>query len=82
MRTAVATGSGGRKVLDKNYSREGESWLRQQGITPEEFLADVGLGFNRLFTRVAGGKRWVDHTPRLLVGVEEGNAAIGFHTNN
>jgi hypothetical protein len=24
----------------------------------------VGLGFNRRFTRVAGGKRWVDHTPR------------------
>jgi hypothetical protein len=50
--------------LDKNYSREGESWLRKQGVAPEEFLADVGLGFNRLFTRVAGGKRWVDHTPR------------------
>jgi hypothetical protein len=50
--------------LDKNYSREGQSWLHKQGIPPEEFLADVGLGFNRLFTRVAGGKRWVDHTPR------------------
>lgn len=51
-------------VLDKNYAREGDSWLRKQGIGAEEFLADVGLGFNRLFTRVAGGKRWVDHTPR------------------
>ena len=32
----------------------GSSWLRHQGIPPEEFLADVGLGFNRLFTRVGG----------------------------
>ena len=53
--------------LDKNYDREGGSWLRRQGIEPAEFLADVGLGFNRLFTRVAGGKRWVDHTPRHTV---------------
>jgi len=52
------------KVLDKNYEREAGSWLLKQGIPPEEFLADLGLGFNRLFTRVAGGKRWVDHTPR------------------
>jgi hypothetical protein len=50
--------------LDRNYAREGSSWLRSQGIGAEEFLGDVGLGFNRLFTRVAGGKRWVDHTPR------------------
>jgi hypothetical protein len=52
------------KVLDKNYEREADSWLRKQGIPREEFLADVGLGINRLFTRAAGGKRWVDHTPR------------------
>ncbi len=51
-------------ALDRNYVREGNSWLRRQGIGMEEFLADVGLGFNHLFTRVAGGKRWVDHTPR------------------
>jgi hypothetical protein len=55
---------GRNKVLDRNYAREGGSWLRNQGIGAEDFLADVGFGFNRLFTRVAGGKRWVDHTPR------------------
>lgn len=57
--------------LDRNYEREGNaSWLRKQGIERAEFLADVGLGFNRLFTRVAGGKRWVDQTPYHTVMVE------------
>ena len=51
-------------ALDRNHAREGSSWLHKQGIAPEAFLADLGLGLNRLFTRVAGGKRWVDHTPR------------------
>jgi len=51
-------------ALDRNFARDDDSWLRRQGIGTAEFLADVGLGLNRLFTRVAGGKRWVDHTPR------------------
>ena len=56
--------------LDRNYEREGNaSWLRKQGIERAEFLADVGLGFNRLFTKVAGGKRWVDQTPYHTVMV-------------
>lgn len=52
------------RALDKNYAREDDAWLNRQGIPREEFLAAVGLGFNRLFTRAAGGRRWVDHTPR------------------
>lgn len=57
--------------LDKNYRREGTtSWLRRHGVEQDQFLADVGIGFNRLFTRLAGGKRWVDQTPyhTLMVG--------------
>jgi len=50
--------------LGRNYNREGKSsFLRRHGIDQQQFLADVGLGFNRLFTRAAGGKRWVDQTP-------------------
>lgn len=51
--------------LDRNYKREGNSsFLRRHGIEPDEFLADIGLGLNRVLTRAAGGKRWVDQTPR------------------
>jgi hypothetical protein len=51
--------------LDRNYKREGKSsFLRRHGIGPDQFLADVGLGLNRVLTRAAGGKRWVDQTPR------------------
>lgn len=57
-------------ALDRNYAREGSGWLSRQGVGPEEFLADVGLGFNHLFTRAAGGKRWVDHTPRHTLMLE------------
>jgi hypothetical protein len=56
--------------LDRNYEREGNaSWLRKQGIERDEFLADVGLGFNHLFTKAAGGKRWIDQTPYHTVMV-------------
>ncbi len=54
----------GRGSLDKNYAREGDgSWLRKYGIERDDFLRNVGLGFNALFTGLSEGRRWVDHTP-------------------
>jgi hypothetical protein len=56
--------AGGR--LTRNYQRKGQSegsWLVRRGVDRETFLSYVGLGINALFTELAGGKRWVDHTP-------------------
>lgn len=37
--------------------------LRRANVTAERFLEDVGSGFDALFWRISGGRRWVDQTP-------------------
>ena len=55
------------KVFEQWASRPSSSWLRREGVSSAEFLAATGLGFNALFTRSAGGKRWLDHTPHYCL---------------
>ena len=55
------------KVFEQWASRPSSSWLRREGVSSAEFLAALGLGFNALFTRSAGSKRWVDHTPHYCL---------------
>ena len=37
--------------------------IRRGEVTRAQFLEDVGSGFNTLFSRLSGGRRWVDQTP-------------------
>lgn len=53
--------------LDKNYKRQGTpdgSWLATHGVSKAELCRFLGIGLNNLFTKVSGGKRWIDHTPQ------------------
>lgn len=65
----------GHGELDRNYQRPvsppGYSWLRRQDVSREEFLAYLGLGLNALFTSRSGGLRWIDHTPRHTLMVDD-----------
>jgi len=54
-------------VFEQWATRPSSSWLRREGVSSAEFLAATGLGFNALFTRSAGTKRWVDHTPHYCL---------------
>ena len=54
-------------VFEQWATRPSSSWLRREGVSSAEFLAATGLGFNALFTRSAGGRRWVDHTPHYCL---------------
>lgn len=37
--------------------------IRRGEVTRAQFLQDVGIGFDTLFSRLSGGRRWVDQTP-------------------
>ena len=54
--------------------RPSSSWLRREQVSPERFLAALGLGINALFTEGSDGRRWVDHTPgnTLIAGTLAG----------
>lgn len=56
---------GGRveKAFADAESRPEGTWLSEQNVGLDEFLAALGSGLNELFTRRSGGKRWVDQTP-------------------
>jgi len=54
-------------VFEQWASRPSSSWLRREGVSSTEFLAAIGLGFNAMFTRSAGSRRWVDHTPHYCL---------------
>jgi hypothetical protein len=55
------------KVFEQWASRPSSSWLRREGVSSAEFLAAIGLGFNAMFTRSAGSRRRVDHTPHYCL---------------
>jgi hypothetical protein len=55
------------KVFEQWASRPSSSWLRREGVSSAEFLAAIGLGFNAMFSRSAGSRRWVDHTPHYCL---------------
>ena len=64
----------GEGQLHRHFRRIGTQegcWLHKHGIEKKEFLEFIGLGFDRLFTKISGGKRWVDHTPRHSLLVNE-----------
>jgi hypothetical protein len=41
-----------------------EEWLATHAVNLVEVLAALGVGLNALFASRAGGKRWIDQTPR------------------
>ena len=60
--------------LDRHYQRVGTPggcWLQKHGVGKREFLGFLGLGLNGLFTNISEGKRWVDHTPRHTLLVDD-----------
>lgn len=59
------------QVWQDNLDRVTPSWLRHEGVTREEFLAHIGSGFNALYSSRAGGRRWIDHTPRYTTMAAE-----------
>lgn len=50
-------------VYDRWSARPSSSWLRREQVSRAEFFEAAGLGFNTLFTRSSGERRWVDQTP-------------------
>lgn len=50
-------------VHERWAGRPSSSWLRREGVSLDDFLEALGAGIDALFTRAAGGRRWVDHTP-------------------
>jgi hypothetical protein len=69
----VLTDLFGEDNIYANYNRseaaEG-SWLKKHGVMPPELCTFLGIGVNALFTSVADGKRWIDHTPGHTLMVE------------
>jgi len=55
------------KVFEQWATRPSSSWLRRERVSSAEFLAAIGLGLNAMFTRSAGTRRWVDHTPHYCL---------------
>ena len=55
------------KVFEQWATRPSSSWLRREGVSHDEFLAAIGIGLNALFTRSAGSRRWMDHTPHYCL---------------
>jgi hypothetical protein len=51
--------------------RPSESLIAMEGVKRRDFYEAVGLGVNGLLTKVAGGRRWVDHTPHYSLMVDE-----------
>lgn len=54
------------KKITEHFTRprlDGTCWLTREGISPAELAGFLGIGMAALFSRVAKGKRWVDHTP-------------------
>lgn len=47
------------------------SWFAEEHIELDEFLASAGAGLNALFTRRAGGLRWIDHTPHYVKIIDD-----------
>ncbi|MGI8825511.1 MAG: sulfotransferase family protein [Chloroflexota bacterium] len=45
-------------------------WLAREGVTREEFLERMGLGFNVLLSSRSGGKRWIEKTPENSLMIE------------
>ena len=50
-------------IHDRWAGRPSSSWLRRENVSLDDFLEALGVGIDALFTRSAGGRRWVDHTP-------------------
>ncbi|NDC62703.1 MAG: sulfotransferase [Planctomycetia bacterium] len=50
-------------VHERWAGRPSSSWLRRENVSLDDFLEALGAGIDALFTRAAGGRRWVDHTP-------------------
>ncbi|MBW3555328.1 MAG: sulfotransferase [Actinobacteria bacterium] len=51
------------RVWKGNMERATPSWIREEAVERDEFLAFVGLAVNAIFSSRSGGRRWVDQTP-------------------
>jgi hypothetical protein len=64
-------GAGRLKGLYEAATSRPKTWLRTHGVDRAEFLAQIGLGVNALFTSRSKGKRWVDQTPGYTLMVDD-----------
>ncbi len=58
------------RAFETSVGRPDGTWLRNQGVDLEQFLAHLGLGLNALLTTTSNGRRWVDQTPANTVVVD------------
>jgi len=58
------------QAFETSVGRPDGTWLRNQGVDLEQFLAHLGLGLNALLTRTSHGRRWIDQTPANTVVVD------------
>jgi GT2 family glycosyltransferase len=58
------------RAFETSVARTDGSWLRNQGVELEDFLARVGLGLNVLLTGTSNGRRWIDQTPANTLVVD------------
>ena len=57
-------------AYETSVARTDGSWLRNQGVDLEAFLAHLGLGLNVLLTGTSNGRRWIDQTPANTLVVD------------
>jgi GT2 family glycosyltransferase len=57
------------RAFETSVGRPDGTWLHNQGVHFEDFLAHLGLGLNALLTRTSNGRRWVDQTPSNTIVV-------------
>ncbi|GEM_PF-863685 len=58
------------RAFETATARADGSWLRNRGVSLEDYLAHIGLGLNALLTRTVDGRRWVDQTPANTLVVD------------
>jgi glycosyltransferase involved in cell wall biosynthesis len=58
------------RAFETSVGRPDGTWLANQGVDLEQFLAHVGLGLNALMTGTSNGLRWVDQTPANTLVVD------------
>jgi hypothetical protein len=60
-----------REVHDFGSQRGKLHWLSGQKVSLDEFVRFVGLGVNALYTKRAGGRRWVEQTPQYTLHMQQ-----------
>lgn len=67
---------GALKGYELGSQRGDAHWLTREQVSLNNFMALIGEGVNRLFTRASGGRRWIEQTPEYTLSMREIGLAL------